>query len=74
MGCIIYSFFNKIGWCPILAQPWVRSDNNGFIKKNGTPDDKTIGLDLVISGTIIHTSVPGQKICIKYLELFLILI
>jgi hypothetical protein len=29
-----YQFFlYDIGWCPTLAQPWVRSDTDGFYKK-----------------------------------------
>jgi hypothetical protein len=28
IGCLIISIFDDIGWCPILAQPWVRSDTN----------------------------------------------
>ncbi len=25
--------FDDLGWCPILAQPWVKSDTNGFKEK-----------------------------------------
>jgi hypothetical protein len=25
--------FVDLGWCPILAQPWVKSDTNGFKEK-----------------------------------------
>jgi hypothetical protein len=33
IGSLIIGLFDDLGWCPILAQPWVRSDTNGFLKK-----------------------------------------
>ncbi len=63
---LIIGLFNDLGWCPILAQPWVRSDTNGFLKKNGTPDDKTNGLGFAIRGPIIHTNFSGERIPQKY--------
>ncbi len=54
-------FLDDIGWCPILAQPWVRSDTDGFKKKYGTPDGKTNGLGFAIRGPIIHTNFFGEK-------------
>ncbi len=36
IGSLIIGLFDDLGWCPILAQIWVRSDTNG-LKKNGTP-------------------------------------
>ena len=74
MASIIYSLYIKLGWCPILAQPWVRSDTDGLKKKNGTPDGKTNGLSFAIRGPIIHTNFSRKKIPKKHLELFLILI
>jgi hypothetical protein len=59
-------FFDDIGWCPILAQHWVRSDTDGFFKKNGTPDDKTNGLGFDIRSPIIHTNFFWEKIHKKY--------
>ncbi len=29
IGCLVISLFDDRGWCPILAQPWVRSDTDG---------------------------------------------
>ena len=55
-------FFDDIGWCPILAQPWVRSDTSGFLKKYGTPDGKTNGLGFANRGPIIHTNFSSAKI------------
>jgi hypothetical protein len=66
IGSLIFSLFDDLGWCPILAQPWVRSDTNGFFKKNGTPDGKTNGLGFAISGPIIHTNFSGEKIRKKF--------
>ncbi len=60
-------FFYDIGWCPILAQPWVRSDTSGFKKENGTPDGKTNGLGFANIGPIIHTNFSSTKIQQKYL-------
>ena len=74
IGCLILSLFDDLRKCPILAQPWERSDTNGFYTKNGTPDGKTNGLFFAIRGPIIHTSFSGEKIPKKYLELFLIFI
>ncbi len=62
IGSLIIGLFDDLGLCPILAQPWVRSDTNGFIKKNGTPDGKTNGLGFAINGPIIHTNFSGEKI------------
>jgi hypothetical protein len=74
IGSLIIGLFDDLGWCPILAQPWVRSDTNGFLKKNGIPDGKTNALGFAISGPIIHTNFSVKKIPKKYFELFLILI
>ncbi len=54
-------FLADIGWCPILAQPWIRSDTNG-LKKNGTPDGKTNDLGFANSGPITHTNFSSAKI------------
>jgi hypothetical protein len=70
IGSLIIGLFDDLGWCPILAQPWVTSDTNGFLKKNGTPDGKTNGLGFAISGLIIHTNFSGGKIHKKYFKLF----
>jgi hypothetical protein len=59
-------FFDDIGWCPILAQPWVRSDTDGFFFLNGTPDGKTNGLGFAIRGPIIHTNFFGENVHKKY--------
>jgi hypothetical protein len=69
---LIIGLFDDLGWCPILAQPWVRSDTNGFFYKNGTPDGKTNGLGFANSGPIHNLS--GEKIPKKYFKIFLILI
>ena len=66
IGCLIISLFDDIGWCPILAQPWVRSDTDGFYEINGTPDIKTNGLGFAVRGPIIHTNFSGGKIHKKY--------
>jgi hypothetical protein len=55
-------FFDDIGWCPILAQPWVRSDTSGFKKNNGSPDGKTNGLGFANRGPKIHTNIFSAKI------------
>ncbi len=34
---LIIGLFDDLGWCPNLAQPWVRSDTNGFLKKKWYP-------------------------------------
>jgi hypothetical protein len=62
IGSLIIGLFDDLGWCPILAQPWVRLDTNDFLKRNGTPDGKTNGLGFAISGPIIHTNFSGEKI------------
>jgi len=59
--------FDNVWWCPILAQPWVRSDTNGFRNKNGTPDGRTNGLGLANRGPIIHTNFSSKKKRKKYL-------
>ncbi len=69
-----FNLYLKTRGCPILAQPWVRSDMDGFLKKYGTSGDKTIGLGLVIRSTIIHKPFSILKIHTKKLEVFLILI
>ena len=74
IGSLIFGLFDDLGQCPILAQPWVRSDTNGFLKKNGTPDGKTNGLGFGNSGPIIHTNFSGEKIHKKFFSVFLILI
>jgi hypothetical protein len=51
--------------CPILAQPWVRSDSNVFFI-NAFPDGKTNGFGFAISGPIIHTNFSGEKIHKKF--------
>ena len=66
IGSLIIGLFDDLGWCPILAQPWVRSDTNGFLKKNGTPDGKTNSLGFSNSGPIIHTNFSGEKIHKKF--------
>jgi hypothetical protein len=66
IGSLFIGLFDDLGLCPILAQPWVRSDTNGFIKENGTPDGKTNSLGFAISGPIIHTIFSGKKIPQKY--------
>ncbi len=67
IGSLIISLSDDLGWCPILAQPWVRSDTNGFFKKYGTPDGNTNGLGFAISSPIIHTNFSGEKIQKKFL-------
>ena len=42
-GSLIIGLFDNLGWCPIVVQPWARSDTNG------TPDGKTNGLGFAIS-------------------------
>ncbi len=72
IGSLIIGLFDDLGWCPILAQPWVRSDTNGFYKKKmvRTPDGKSSGLGFAISGPIIHTNFSGEKIPPKYFKIF----
>ncbi len=73
IGSLIFGLFDNLGWWPILAQPWVRSDTNGFLKENGTPDGKTNGLGFANSGPIIHTNFSGEKIHKTFFSVFLIL-
>ncbi len=70
IGSLIIGLFDDLGWCLILAQPWVRSDTNGFLKKDGTPDGKTNSLGFAISGPIIHTNFSGEKVHKKFLLVF----
>jgi hypothetical protein len=73
IGGLIIGLFDDLGWCLILAQPWVRSDING-LKKNGTPDGNTNGLGFANSGLVIHTNFSGENLHKKFFLVFLILI
>jgi hypothetical protein len=66
IGSLIIGLFDDLGWCPILAQPWVRSDTNAFFFKNGTPDGKTNSFGFANCGPIIHTNFSGEKIHKKF--------
>jgi hypothetical protein len=45
-----------------------------MVKKNGTPDGNTNGIDFANRGPINHTNFSSAKIPQKYFKLFLILI